>query len=330
MPTEEEEARKLPVANLTCARTDTVAVARARGRAAASGPAWMALGAGHPGALRRAAAPVHEGPRLGGGTWRPGVGAAAVALVTAGDGGAVGACAGVGGGGADIGGGSGAAAAVASSVAGAAADGPAGGPGGSGGPAGGGGGTAAAADAASALLDDVSARTARTRTRTLRRGIGELRVRADLLSVNSLTHRAKAVRFAKSLIHGYGLFAAEPVEAGDLVVEYVGELLRRLVSDVRELAYVRQGLGDSYMFRLNADTVIDATRKGAVARFINHSCEPNVVARVITVDGAPKIVFYAKARIEAAEELTYDYKFEFEDEKIPCLCGAPTCRGSLN
>lgn len=180
------------------------------------------------------------------------------------------------------------------------------------------------------MLDEVSARAARTRTRSLRRGLGELRLRPHLLAVNALTHRAKAVRFAKSLIHGYGLFAAEPVEAGDFVVEYVGELLRRLVSDVRELAYVRQGQGDSYMFRLNADTVIDATRKGAVARFINHSCEPNVVARVISVDGAPKIVFYAKARIEAAEELTYDYKFEFEDDKIPCLCGAPSCRGSLN
>ena len=34
--------------------------------------------------------------------------------------------------------------------------------------------------------------------------------------------------------------------------------------------------------------------------------------------------------IKAAEEITYDYKFPIEEEKISCFCGAPNCRGTLN
>ena len=41
-------------------------------------------------------------------------------------------------------------------------------------------------------------------------------------------------------------------------------------------------------------------------------------------------MLYTKRDVAAGEELSYDYKFELEDEKIPCDCGAATCRGSLN
>lgn len=58
--------------------------------------------------------------------------------------------------------------------------------------------------------------------------------------------------------------------------------------------------------------------------------QPNCYAKVILVEGAKKIVIYSKRDIPLGEEITYDYKFPLEDEKIPCLCGAPGCRGSLN
>jgi len=48
------------------------------------------------------------------------------------------------------------------------------------------------------------------------------------------------------------------------------------------------------------------------------------------VDGAKKIVIYSRRKIEIDEEITYDYKFPYEDEKIPCLCGTAVCRGFLN
>ena len=102
-------------------------------------------------------------------------------------------------------------------------------------------------------------------------------------------------------------------------------------ADRREAAYEASGIGSSYLFRVDESVAIDATRRGNIARFVNHSCEPNTVPRVITVDGTKRIVVYAKRAIAAGEELVYDYKFPYEaDNKIPCLCGSRKCRGFLN
>ena len=58
--------------------------------------------------------------------------------------------------------------------------------------------------------------------------------------------------------------------------------------------------------------------------------QPNCCAKIITVDSQKKIVIYSKQYIGINEEITYDYKFPLEEEKIPCLCGTSGCRGTLN
>ena len=58
--------------------------------------------------------------------------------------------------------------------------------------------------------------------------------------------------------------------------------------------------------------------------------QPNCYAKVITVDQEKKIVIYSKQPIATGEEITYDYKFPIEDEKIRCLCGSKGCRKYLN
>jgi len=58
--------------------------------------------------------------------------------------------------------------------------------------------------------------------------------------------------------------------------------------------------------------------------------QPNCYAKIITVNGEKKIVIYSKQDINTWEEITYDYKFPIEEEKIPCLCGSANCRGTLN
>ena len=58
--------------------------------------------------------------------------------------------------------------------------------------------------------------------------------------------------------------------------------------------------------------------------------QPNCYAKIITIDGESKIVIYSKQPIAYGEEITYDYKFPIEDEKIPCLCGTKACRKYLN
>ncbi|KAK3540387.1 hypothetical protein QTP70_030408, partial [Hemibagrus guttatus] len=153
---------------------------------------------------------------------------------------------------------------------------------------------------------------------------------SDLLKFNQLKFRKKRLRFSRSLIHDWGLFAEEPIAADEMVIEYVGQSIRQVIADMRERRYEQEGIGSSYLFRVDQDAIIDATKCGNLARFINHSCNPNCYAKVISVEAKKKIVIYSRQPISVNEEITYDYKFPIEDEKIPCLCGAENCRGTLN
>lgn len=79
---------------------------------------------------------------------------------------------------------------------------------------------------------------------------------------NQLQTRKKHLRFARSPIHDWGLYAMERITRGEMVIEYVGEVIRAQVADKREKAYERQGIGSSYLFRIDEDLVVDATKKG--------------------------------------------------------------------
>ena len=99
------------------------------------------------------------------------------------------------------------------------------------------------------------------------------------------------MRFGKSAIHDWGLFAMENIGADEMVIEYVGDVIRPVLADARENRYEKQvseskqilksslnnfflqGIGSSYLFRIDLDYVVDATKCGNLARFINHSCE---------------------------------------------------------
>ena len=79
--------------------------------------------------------------------------------------------------------------------------------------------------------------------------------------------------------------------------------------------------------------------QSSVARYVNHSCDPNCYA---TLDSGAqddksgplrrRIFLFAKRPISVGEEVTYDYQFEKEADsaKIACLCGSANCRGTLN
>ncbi|KAF4968870.1 hypothetical protein FSARC_3805 [Fusarium sarcochroum] len=156
---------------------------------------------------------------------------------------------------------------------------------------------------------------------------------SDVFKFNQLKKRKKPVKFARSAIHNWGLYAMENIAKDDMIIEYVGEQVRQQISEIRENRYLKSGIGSSYLFRIDDHTVIDATKKGGIARFINHSCMPNCTAKIIKVEGSKRIVIYALRDIALNEELTYDYKFEREIgslDRIPCLCGTAACKGFLN
>jgi tetratricopeptide (TPR) repeat protein len=124
----------------------------------------------------------------------------------------------------------------------------------------------------------------------------------------------------RSRVHRFGVFADEAIPRGRRVIEYVGERIGR-----RE-AVRRWDPKRSYLFGLSSYWRIDGAIGGSGAEFINHSCEPNVMVRLIR----GRLFYFSKRRIGAGEELTLDYKYDPRIPPIPCHCGAKTCRGTLN
>jgi hypothetical protein len=98
----------------------------------------------------------------------------------------------------------------------------------------------------------------------------------EMFKFSQLKLRKKPLKFAKSDIHDWGLFALEQIAAEEFVIEYVGETIRQKVADHREKCYNAQGIGSSYMFRIDQDTIVDATKCGSLSRFINHSCDVSI------------------------------------------------------
>jgi histone-lysine N-methyltransferase SETD1 len=83
--------------------------------------------------------------------------------------------------------------------------------------------------------------------------------------------------------------------------------------------------------------VIDANMKGGHGHYINHSCSPNCVARIIPgalpYKNLKQVIIIAQQDIEPCEELTYDYQFPLEldlEAHIPCNCHSEHCYGLLN
>ena len=113
------------------------------------------------------------------------------------------------------------------------------------------------------------------------------------------------------------------------MIEYIGEVTRSSLADMREQYYEKNGMDSSYLFRVGSN-LIDATVSGGPARYINHSCDPNCKPEQFVSD--KKIFIYSLRDILPGEELFYDYKFDFEseDKRVPCSCGANNCRGWMN
>jgi len=129
------------------------------------------------------------------------------------------------------------------------------------------------------------------------------------------------LRIGPSRIHHVGVFAEERIPARRKVIEYIGERVNPVE------AYRRtKDEEKTYVFTVDEFWRIDASVVGSGAEFINHSCDPNLKWR--TVRG--KIFCQSSRPIEAGEELTLDYHFPRTAPRVPCRCGSPKCRGTIN
>jgi histone-lysine N-methyltransferase SUV39H len=156
------------------------------------------------------------------------------------------------------------------------------------------------------------------------------------------------------------------IPANRFVCEYRGEIITSDEAEKRGRAYDRQGL--SYLYDLDVESrstnmywyvilinqflpfpspthslthspslfSVDATTMGNVARFINHSCDPNLQNFQVWVDSLdkeqPRIAFFSRRDIQPGEEITFDYKYEPLTKvarHLQCRCGAQNCRKYL-
>ena len=116
------------------------------------------------------------------------------------------------------------------------------------------------------------------------------------------------------------MFAGEHIPANRKVIEYTGERISRKETKIR----AERAL--NYIFTLNKYWALDGSVGGSGAEFINHCCEPNIRTWVYK----EHILYMSRRVIPSGEELTVDYHFDKDVDKVPCSCGAPGCRGTIN
>ena len=133
--------------------------------------------------------------------------------------------------------------------------------------------------------------------------------------------------FAKE--KGHGLRALENIPSGDFIIEYIGEVVSTREFTKRSHEYSKAKSKHHYFMELTRGATIDATQKGQISRFINHSCDPNCETQKWTVNGIIRVGFFAIRDIVAGEEITFDYQFIHFGKGQKCLCGATNCRGTI-
>ena len=150
-----------------------------------------------------------------------------------------------------------------------------------------------------------------------------------MLSLQRKPKRRFAVRH--SAIHGRGVFALTLIPKRTRLIEYTGERISHEEADAR---YSEEHANSPHtmLFEVTDKIVIDATRRGNSARWINHCCSPNCEI----IDENDRIFIESRRDIRPGEELTYDYNLQLGEPHTAaakrahrCFCGSRRCRGTM-
>ncbi|CAI0421695.1 unnamed protein product [Linum tenue] len=165
----------------------------------------------------------------------------------------------------------------------------------------------------------------------------------------------------KTKDRGWGLRSWDPIRAGTFICIYAGEATNKAISgevgDSGDYVFDTTRVYDSFRWNCEPgfieedliDTneeydmpyplVISAKNVGNVARFMNHSCEPNTFWQPVVYENNSEtylnVAFFAMRHIPPMTELTYDYGTPRADVpggsnghgRMRCLCGSTRCKG---
>lgn len=129
---------------------------------------------------------------------------------------------------------------------------------------------------------------------------------------------------AKSLLYrvgraqtGLGLFAAQDIPERKLIVEYIGKRIPTRVAQE-----IDRRRANKYLFEIDSRWTIDGSTRLNLARYVNHSCDPNAEAE----SNHGRLMYRAIKPIAAGSEITLDYGEEHMElyfGAAGCLC--PPC-----
>jgi uncharacterized protein len=144
---------------------------------------------------------------------------------------------------------------------------------------------------------------------------------AKLVRAPSIDQRYACFKMAirHSKIHRYGVYAGECIPANRKVIEYTGERINRLEAKRRADGSL------TYLFAVDPYWTLDGAVGGSGAEIINHSCDPNLISRVMK----GHVLYMSLREIKPGEELTVDYHLDWNPPPTPCRCGTEKCRGTL-
>ncbi|CCK69352.1 histone methyltransferase SET2 KNAG_0C02410 [Huiozyma naganishii CBS 8797] len=129
---------------------------------------------------------------------------------------------------------------------------------------------------------------------------------------------------------GYGVLAKEDIDQHQFIYEYMGEVIDEEEFRDRMATYDEKKFKHFYFMMLQNGQFIDATMKGCLARFCNHSCSPNAYVNKWVVNGKLKMGIFASRKILKDEEITFDYNVDrYGATAQKCYCGEPNCIGFL-
>lgn len=129
---------------------------------------------------------------------------------------------------------------------------------------------------------------------------------------------------------GYGLRADTDLRPHDFIFEYIGEVINEANFRRRTIQYNDEGIKHFYFMSLTKNEFVDATKKGNLGRFCNHSCNPNCYVDKWVVGDKLRMGVFAERTIKAGEELVFNYNVDrYGADPQPCYCGEPNCTGYI-